>query len=223
LEVAAELGMPQARSIKFPWGVDLEHFSPGDGSELREKLGWEKEFILLSTRSWEPIYGVDTLVRAFLRAASEGPSLRLLMLGNGSRKQQIKRLVAESEFSDRVQFVGLVSHEELSDYYRAADLYVSASRSDGSSVSLMEALASGLPALVTDIPGNREWVNRGENGWLFPSGEHEDLADAALFAASEVKSRPRMSAAARATAEKKADWRNGARSLLDAYERAISD
>ena len=62
--------------------------------------------------------------------------------------------------------------------YRAADLYLSASHSDGSSVSLMEALGCGLPVLVSDIPGNREWVTDGEQGWLFPDGD-----DAAAVAA----------------------------------------
>jgi glycosyltransferase involved in cell wall biosynthesis len=86
----------------------------------------------------------------------------------------------------------------------------------------MEALASGLPVMVTDISGNRDWVELGENGWLFPSGDPKALAEHALMAVEASSSRPQMSAAARATAESKADWRKGARSLLSAYDRALN-
>ena len=63
-----------------------------------------------------------------------------------------------------------------------ADLYISPSHVDGSSVSLMEALACGLPCLVSDIPANQEWVREGENGWLFPDGDDERLAGKILAA-----------------------------------------
>jgi glycosyltransferase involved in cell wall biosynthesis len=61
-----------------------------------------------------------------------------------------------------------------------ADLYISPSHVDGSSVSLMEALACGLPALVSDIPANQEWVSEGVNGWLFPDGNADILAEKIL-------------------------------------------
>ena len=78
---------------------------------------------------------------------------------------------------DRVQFGGQVSQRDLPRWYHKADLYISPSHIDGSSVSLMEALACGLPALVSDIPANREWVSEGVNGWLFPDGNADILAD----------------------------------------------
>jgi len=67
--------------------------------------------------------------------------------------------------------------EELPRVYRSADVYVSASHVDGSSVSLLEALACGKPALVSDIPSNCEWVSPGEQGWLFQDGNANELAD----------------------------------------------
>lgn len=221
LDVAADLGLPRAQTVKFPWGVDLERFSPGDGSRLRKELGWQDAFILLSTRSWERLYGVDTLVKGFLQVASRDPRLNLLMLGNGSRKPKIMRMVAESGLADRVEFVGQVPNKDLPQYFRAADLYLSASRSDGSSVSLMEALACGLPALVTDIPGNREWIKPGFNGWLFPVDDPQAMAALTLQSLAELDSLATVSEAARATAEEKADWNSGAGMLMDAYARAL--
>ena len=89
---------------------------------------------------------------------------------------------------DRVEFGGRVSQADLPRWYRKSDLYVSPSHVDGSSVSLMEALACGLPALVSDIPANKEWVQEDRNGWLFPDGDADALAEKILW----IAARPRQ-------------------------------
>ena len=76
----------------------------------------------------------------------------------------MRRILEQGDVLDRVHFGGQVGYDNLPLYYGASDLYLSASHSDGSSVSLMEALASGLPVLVSDIPGNREWISEGKTG-----------------------------------------------------------
>ena len=68
-------------------------------------------------------------------------------------------------------------------WFRAADAYVSCAQSDGTSVSLLEAMATGLPAVATDIPSNREWVVDGQNGWLATDASAEEFADPFLRAA----------------------------------------
>ena len=116
---------------------------------------------------------------------------------------------------DRVQFAGQVRQDDLPDYYCSADLYVSASHSDGSSVSLMEALASGLPAIVSDIPGNREWITPGEQGWLFPDGDDEALASLILQA---YRSAPLPALSSRRQlAEQRADWPRNFKTI-EAYQ-----
>jgi glycosyltransferase involved in cell wall biosynthesis len=219
--VAEELGMPSERIRIFPWGVDLEHFHPAGSSPLRARLGWEEAFVLLSTRNWEPIYGLGTLAEGFVRAARVEPSLRLLMLGGGSLEGQIKATLAQAGMLERVHFAGLVGFAELPAYYHTADLYISASHSDGTSISLLEAMACGLPALVTDIPGNREWVTPGRNGWLFPPGDARALAQAILRAKGEPRLLEAMGAAARVIAEGRADWRRNQEELLHAYKLAM--
>ncbi|MBI3160582.1 MAG: glycosyltransferase family 4 protein [Chloroflexi bacterium] len=216
---AIALGMDAGRIVTFPWGVDLAHFSPvgGDGG-LRQRAGWQDCFVLLHTRTWEPVYGVDVVARAFALAARQRDDLRLVMLGNGSLAGRIKQVLMGAGVIDWVRFAGQVSLSELPDIYRAADLYVSASHSDGSSVSLMEALACGVPALVSDIPGNREWVTP-EVGWRFPDGDAEALAQGILRAAGERDALKKMGAAARAKAEHKADWTKNFQRLLNAYEK----
>jgi glycosyltransferase involved in cell wall biosynthesis len=64
-------------------------------------------------------------------------------------------------------------------------VYISASHSDGTSISLLEAFATGTPVIVPDIPGNREWVTPGENGWLFPDGDVQALASTIMNAVDQ--------------------------------------
>lgn len=219
---AVELGFPAERCVLFPWGVDLERFSNGLRADIREWLGWRDKFILLSLRSWEPIYGVDVLIRAFARAARQIPDLRLLLLGGGSQEKLLVKILRKNNVLDRVQFAGQISQNDLPDYYGAADIYISASHSDGSSVSLMEALASGLPVIVSDIPGNREWIVHGEQGWLFPDGDEQALAEYIIQAYQQRSTvLPAMGAAARRLAEQRADWQRNFQKLLEAYQLAL--
>ncbi|RME91416.1 MAG: glycosyltransferase [Anaerolineae bacterium] len=103
-----------------------------------------------------------------------------------------------------------------------ADLYISPSHIDGSSVSLMEALACGLPCLVSDIPANKEWVTDGVNGYLFPDGDADALAEAIERAMAQRERLAEMGRAARQVAEARADWTKNAQTLLRAYEQTLA-
>jgi glycosyltransferase involved in cell wall biosynthesis len=222
--LAVSYGMPDERIVTFPWGIDLDHFHPGK-SEKSNNIA----FTLLSTRNWEPIYGVEVIVQAFTQAVQQRPELRLLMLGNGSqagRLHQIlnSRITANSRTSSinnsSVLMPGLVKYDKLPRFYRSADLYVAASHSDGTSISLLEAMACGCPVLVSDIPGNREWVIPGVNGWLFPDGDANALADAIITVVDQRARLPGMGRAARKLVEERADWEKNFPELLRAYEIA---
>jgi len=217
---AVSLGFDPKRVVQFPWGVDLQRFTPVESLSKPERSGWEKEFVLFSNRSWEPLYGVDLLVRAFIRAAQQTPELRLLMLGGGSQKELIHDLIDSAGMQERVRFIGQIRNDELAGYYRAADLYLSASHSDGSSVSLMEALACGKPVLVSDIPGNKEWILNGEQGWLFTDGDEDSFVEGILHASRMRSMLPGMGQKARLLAERRADWSKNFQTMLGAYEQA---
>ena len=218
-DAAARFGFPSQRTVQFPWGVDLARFHPGaDDGSLRRRLGWQDTFVVLHLRSWEPLYGSETVLRAFLELAPAHPRLRLLMPGGGSLASRFQKLIARSGLAERIHLPGYLSQAELPAYYRAADLYVSASRSDGSSVSLMEALASGLPAAVSDIPSNREWV---QQGWVFPVGSPAGVASA-IRSAMNSQDLVQMAQHARRTAEQRADWSRNKLGLQNAYEMAVN-
>lgn len=219
---AIELGFPGERIVVFPWGVDLQHFSPVGSAELRERLTWQEQFVLLSTRSWEPHLGIVLLLSAFLEAAAEIEQLRLILLGAGTLGTEIQEQIAGSGVADRVHCPGLLSYEQLPDVYRSADLYLSASHVDGSSVSLMEAMASGKASLVSDIPGNREWIQDGANGWSFVDGDQQAMAAGMRSAWRARGELTELGRSARETAEARADWSRNFPKLLEAYRLARS-
>lgn len=195
------------RIVTFPWGIDLKDFTPDkSASAIRESLGWQQNAVLISTRSWEPLYSIDVLVRAFARLRESHPEARLILLGDGSESQKILRLISDLGLEDFIHAPGRIGYESSAAYFRAADLYVSSALSDGTSISLLEAMATGLPAVVTDSYGNREWVTNDENGWLAPPGDAHGLAEVLRKALSSSERLHRISEANIALARERADW-----------------
>jgi L-malate glycosyltransferase len=217
---AVAFGMDPQKTVIFPWGTDIEHFTSENVETFKRSN--VSTFTLFCSRTWESIYGVDVLAKAFVKVASSNPDVNLILLGGGSQGQRIRQILTSGDVMDRVHFGGHVAQKDLPRWYHMADLYISPSHVDGSSVTLMEALASGLPCLVSDIPGNREWIQEGVNGWLFHDGDANDLAEKILYAIKNRESLSRVSEAARQTAEQKADWKKNFGKLLETYERILS-
>jgi glycosyltransferase involved in cell wall biosynthesis len=210
--------IPSRRVLMFPWGVDLSRFKPGpDALKLRTR--WAPDaVILLSTRSWEPLYGTDVLLEGFARARAKDRRLTLMLLGAGSLEHKLEALIRRHKIEDAVLRPGIVGHDDLPDYFRAADIYVGCAYSDGTSVSLLEAMASGVAPVVPDIPSNREWVTR-SRGRLFTPGDPASLANVLLDLAARQHLWPEMARANRAACRQRADWRRNIRLLVNAYAR----
>ena len=231
-EKAIAFGMNPERTVVFPWGVDIGYFRPkGTESRTRKaepknrksKIVNRKSITLFCSRTWESIYGVDVLAKAFVKVASENPNVNLILLGGGSQGASIRKILMNGGVMDRVHFGGQVGQRDLPRWYHMADVYISPSHVDGSSVTLMEAMASGLPCLVSDIAGNKEWIEDGVNGWLFRDGDADDLAEKILYAIKERRELKRIGELARKTAEERADWKRNFGTLLEAYEKVKSD
>lgn len=211
---------PDERIVQFPWGIDLQAFGPGpDLLDLRRSLGWQDAHIALATRSWEEIYGHDVLLEAFHWAHVRNSRLRLVLLGDGSLSRSIVQFIRARGLDDVIHRPGRVSYDQIPHYMRAADMYVSAAQCDGTSISLVEAMATGLPVLVSDIPGNREWVDSPLSGWIRPP-EPAAFGEAWLEAASLSDAESQgIRVRNRGIAVARADWDVNVTRLLDAYDR----
>jgi glycosyltransferase involved in cell wall biosynthesis len=106
----------------------------------------------------------------------EEPKVRFLIAGDGPEREGLEKEVRSLKIEDFVQFLGRIPHETMACVLGQTDIYVSTSLDDGTSVSLLEALASGAFPVVTDIPPNREWISDGESGFLVPTDEERILA-----------------------------------------------
>ena len=186
-------------------------------SRVRARTGTH---LFISTRSWEPLYGIDTLLEAFRQAYRVEPSLRLLLLGNGSQAGRVREFIEVHRLTRVIGTPGTYGKEDMPKWFREADTYVSCTQSDGTSISLLEAMATGLPVVVTDIPSNREWVVEEHNGWLASLSSADDFADRLLAGrSSHSEERSLFSARNRRIVDDRADWDRNFPKLLEMYER----
>jgi len=172
-----KLGAEKERIIVSPMGVDKEIVK-----KSRDRKSSKEEFVILSARKLDPVYDVQTL----LRAASEVKKIyqgkvKFLITGEGSQKERLLRLSRELRIDNSVEFTGFLPRKSFLGVLKKADLYVSTSLSDSTSVALLEAMALGLIPILTDIPGNREWIKQGENGFLFSPKDFRILAEKIVF------------------------------------------
>jgi glycosyltransferase involved in cell wall biosynthesis len=177
-EYMSELGVDSSKLRTVLLGVDTTEFSPSHrDEEVRRNLGAESsQPVVISTRALAPIYNVETLVKAIPLVLAEIPQAQFVIAGAGQQQDALRQLARSLGVSNNTAFVGWVPRGELPKYLASADIYVSSSLSDGASVSLLEAMASELAPVVSDIPANRSWVNDGENGFLFPTRDSKTLA-----------------------------------------------
>lgn len=159
-------------------GVEKHLLGRQKKSQLRA-IGKEKpSMLILSNRRLEPLYDVATLVKTIPLVTGEAKKdVKFVILGEGSEKGKLIHLARKLKIESHVEFKGVVTKEMLLQHYRDSDIYVSTSKSDSTSVSLLEAMNFGLIPVVTDIPGNREWIEDQKNGFLFPISDYKTLAE----------------------------------------------
>jgi glycosyltransferase involved in cell wall biosynthesis len=197
-EAARAQGAPRERVVALPWGIDLERFRPAVTREPE---------LIVSTRMHEGIYDIETVIEAARPLLLERPASRLLIAGDGGRRAALERRAARRLPAGRWQFVGRLEPLALADTLGRAAVYISAARSDSTSVSLLEAMACGALPVVCDLEGNREWVAEGEGARLFRAGDPGDAARALRLALADPAWAAAARARNRAEVEARADWR----------------
>ena len=169
-EVQAEeierLGIKGEKISVYPMCVEEDFLEGGRSRERRSKSG---PITIVSNRNLLPIYNVSLLIRAIPIVLQEEPHSKFLIAGDGPERDSLEREVKKLNVNSSVRFLGRVPHEEMPNLLTQADIYVSTSLHDGTSVSLLEAMATGTFPIVTDIPSNQEWIHDGKNGFLVSS------------------------------------------------------
>ena len=218
------LGCDPRKIVKFPW-VDLRpmlwEVEKNAGLQekkreaFRKKLGWfEDDPIIISTRYHEPIYDVESLILAVPYIIQEVMNARFLILGSGSLTEELKKRVHALGVEDNVRFLGRVPHGEMPKCLAMSDIYVSTSLSDGTSASLLEAMACKLSLVVTNIPANREWLENGKSGVLVPCQNPKSLAEGIVKLLKDGGLRKSLGTRVYELVLEKADWEKNSK-LLD--------
>ena len=165
------LGASAARILTLSQGVESARFLTHRSSAPQDGVR------LLCTRSLSPHYNPRGIVQALAILRSRRVLFRFLFAAGGPQESSLKREVARRGLVDHVTFRGGYTQDELPALLAQADVYVSASYSDGTSVSLLEAMASGAFPVVSDVAGNREWISGNGDGRLFVPNDPGHLAD----------------------------------------------
>jgi len=185
-----------------PTGIDLTRFCPGDGQAARRALGLAaEERVLLYVGRLDREKSVERILLAFERIANTVPRTRLLLVGQGTQAEALRRLAGSLPIADRIRFLGLRPHAALPVCYRAADLFVFASETETQGLVLAEAAACGLPAVAVAAPGCDEVVQDGASG-LLTKPEPAALAEAAIGLLVDAERRRVMGVRAREVAER---------------------
>jgi glycosyltransferase involved in cell wall biosynthesis len=176
-----EQGVDPARVHVVYRGVDTSRFCPGDRRQARRRLGLPVEGrVLLWVGRMVPVKGLDVLLDAAGRLTRDGVAFRLHLVGDGPLRAGLERRCREDGLAGVVSFAGAVGHAQLPDWYRAADLTVLPSRSEGVPNVLRESLACGTPFVASRVGGIPE-VAGGRQDWLVRP------EDAAALAAALVR------------------------------------
>lgn len=222
-QALVRLGADPARVSIIHFGTDTEEFTPQRRDpRLRKELGLDQGPVVLSTRRLEPIYDVETFVRAIPLVLRRMSEVRFVIAGSGSEEPRLRAMAESLGVKAAVQFVGRLSPEELPRYVASADIYVSTALSDGGlASSTAEAMACGLPVIVTDVGDNRLWVEDGVNGFVIPPRDPEALASRIVHLGKHEGERKRFGRVGRGIIEGRNRWQTEMERMRSLYSELV--
>lgn len=217
VEVMRRMGVQSPLKV-IPNGIDLAPFQTPPRKVTRADLGLPADaVVLVYVGRLSPEKNLPFLLRAFLGVAAAKSGSILLVVGDGPELEGLRAQTAQAGMNERVKFVGKVPYAQIPDYVSMGDAFVTASETEVHPLSVIEALAAGLPALGIQSPGVGDTIVDGDNGLLSGS-------DLAAFTAklmvlvTETEARQRMALRARESALAY-DIHTTARVVLAEYER----
>jgi L-malate glycosyltransferase len=200
--IVADFSIPESKVHYLPFGIDTDIFSPVP--QMPRNNGSVIE--VFSNRGFFSVYDNETLVFGFSLAYAKDPRLRLTLKGDGPLEESVRNQVKSLGLSDVVTFKKRTAYSDIPQDFRNADIFITTSISDGTPVSLLEAMASGLPCIATDVGGIPEWIGHDKTGLLLPPKSPERVAEAILSLASDPVLRSRLGSAAREVVLMNGQW-----------------
>ena len=202
-----------ASMVKIAPGIDTNHFSPQDASELRSELGLTDKKVIVSVGRLVHRKGQDILIEAMPSIIKEVPEAHILMIGEGPYRSYLETRVKTLGLQERVTFIGRIQYAELPRYICAGDLFVMPSRSrlaglevEGLGIVYLEASACGLPVIAGNSGGAPDAVLVGETGLVVEGTNTEAVASAVVELLLDPKRSQAMGLAGREWIIKEWRW-----------------
>lgn len=194
--LSGHIGIEAARVTQIYNGVDTVRFAPeGPRAALPAIGSGEPPLVVGTVGRLDPIKRFDVLIEWFARRHGDCGGARLVIVGDGPERAALERLATRLGVSAVVWLAG--NRPDVADLMRAMDVFVLPSRNEGISNTILEAMASGLPVVATDVGGNCELIDRGVTGELVTCGQGPALGDAIAAYLDDADLRARHGAAAR--------------------------
>jgi glycosyltransferase involved in cell wall biosynthesis len=198
-------------------GVDAAFFCP-EGPDLRTRLSLTDKKVVLTVARLVPIKNLELLVDAMALVRHTVPSAHLLVVGDGPLASQLQRRGVARGVADIITFVGQVPHDRTPAFYRTADLFALSSEFDNSPNAVLEAMASGLPIVTTDVGGIRQYVDEAGGAIVAPNDPESFAGAIAAFLTHSEMTRA-VGESNRLRACTLYSWRSSALRLLEIYRR----
>jgi glycosyltransferase involved in cell wall biosynthesis len=213
---------PSARVVCIPNGIDTDSYRPRpDSGAIRRELGLSPNVpIIGSIGRLEAIKSYDTMLRAFAEflQTDAGSDAALVIAGDGSERQALDRLIDSLGIRSRTHLLGW--RDDVHDLFSAFSVFTMSSKSEGTSISLLEAMSSGLSPVVTDVGGNAAVLGPSLAHGLVPSGQPGALAAAWNNMLSNPNLRARTGNLARERVQRAFSMVQMIRGYESIYERA---
>jgi L-malate glycosyltransferase len=161
------------------FGIDTKMYSKKDlDANLLNIPKTSSHLSIISLRNFHPVYDIKTLLYAAQILLKDNPDVRFSLFGKGPLEDELKQLAIDLKIENSVYFSGFIDNHLLPTILNSADIYVSTSLSDaGLASSTAEAMACEIPCVITNSADNDKWISSGENGFLFPAGQPNKLAN----------------------------------------------
>lgn len=176
-------------------GIDLSRYAARDSRHrICQRLGIapERHYVSAIAR-FHPVKDHATLLRAFAELVKRRADTDLLLAGDGPQRQEMERLSHHLEIDSRVHFLGM--QPEVQPVLQISDVFCLTSLSEAASLTILEAMASGIPVVATDVGGNPEMIENGVEGLLVPRGDPSAVASAMTMILEDRSLRERMAKA----------------------------
>ncbi len=205
---------------ELPIGLDSWVFNPGP-TWVRERLGWtKKHWVVGYVGRLAYVKGIDLLADAFTEIRRTIPYARLLVIGSGEEEGKLKRALSTELGTGIAHIEPDVPHEQLSEWYRAMNVFVMPSRYENFSNAVLEALACGVPFLVSDVGGNR-CLAETEGGWQFARSSADSLAESLLSIAGNPRQARDRGTLGGEKVRHRYSWEASAKRLEDIFQSCL--